>query len=590
MVERNKGVQTATAEKSRKQRSTKDDRLQTASPKQQAILAKHSASNGSGKRSKGASPPSSPTSPKIVSGLKKAIKNEAKQLSPRQVERSLDSYSTSRYAPSGIKSMISDCTGSSSHFIESQDVDLSCQESTSSRSWSASDDDNSSYKSDKDDHTHDDEDTLDLSKVLKKHLGFGRIENCDGMSCTHSYGEDGTSRGSEDSRRYHYRTDSVDSSDTGLSDSQLEYDEYDEDSLSLSLNSQTISQDSESKSTQQSSSSIRSKRPFFRLRNNTSRSAALSTVSEYPSEYDSKSGTTGITPPDLATMASEITWERDEEMGYEVQHHEAHTRSPLSSASSYDTDDSDLSRKMSKARRSNETRASSKSSRPGDASEPIDVTDYENIAEYDLSAVGSRHNRLHHVQYVEHMDEASSNRGISVVEPITRSVAQDAFVIAVPHSIPVEDHLRDDISSLGGALSVTRPQQYQQQRNNKGGNSNRNDRNLKKLSGVNEDDEADAHRVRRIRSMSPSTNTKSQAPSSHLTSSQHQRSQQSQGSYVVQKQVMGHDMEQAMPPPPPVAVYSCLSPRSDLELFFIALITVSILTLIILLTLILTQK
>lgn len=75
------------------------------------------------------------------------------------------------------------------------------------------------------------------------------------------------------------------------------------------------------------------------------------------------------------------------------------------------------------------------------------------------AAVGQTHSRnqakLHGVNYVSSFDVASTHRDLSVVEPIGKREASEAFHRVIPSTIPV-DSRRDDFSSIG-AVSLKLP-------------------------------------------------------------------------------------------------------------------------------------
>ena len=65
--------------------------------------------------------------------------------------------------------------------------------------------------------------------------------------------------------------------------------------------------------------------------------------------------------------------------------------------------------------------------------------------------------RLQNVEYISKVDLASSNRGISTVGPITKISAHEAFEQEVPHEVPAESY-EDEVSSIG---AVSQPDQKQ---------------------------------------------------------------------------------------------------------------------------------
>ena len=68
--------------------------------------------------------------------------------------------------------------------------------------------------------------------------------------------------------------------------------------------------------------------------------------------------------------------------------------------------------------------------------------------------------RLQNVEYISKVDLASSNRGISTVGPITKVSAHEAFEQEVPHEVPTESY-EDEVSSIG---AVSQPDQKQNRR------------------------------------------------------------------------------------------------------------------------------
>jgi hypothetical protein len=87
---------------------------------------------------------------------------------------------------------------------------------------------------------------------------------------------------------------------------------------------------------------------------------------------------------------------------------------------------------------------------------PIDLTDSELEAGDDFARVTATGGaKLHGVHYVSSLNEASTHRGLSVVEPIGKREASDAFHRVIPSFIPMDSE-RDDLSSIG-ALSMQLP-------------------------------------------------------------------------------------------------------------------------------------
>jgi hypothetical protein len=135
--------------------------------------------------------------------------------------------------------------------------------------------------------------------------------------------------------------------------------------------------------------------------------------------------------------------------------------------------------------------------------------------------------KLHGVDYVSSFDVASTHRGLSVVEPIRKSQASEAFHRVIPSTIP-RDSARDDFSSIG-AVSLKLP----------------------RFSAKSDDY---WHRAGDVRPADRQT----RAPS---------------------------DQEQADSTKGPC----CLGKKSDLEVFFIAIITVSLFILVVLLAIVLAK-
>jgi hypothetical protein len=71
------------------------------------------------------------------------------------------------------------------------------------------------------------------------------------------------------------------------------------------------------------------------------------------------------------------------------------------------------------------------------------------------ATVGQPHDlgqaRLQGVHYVSSLDVASTHRGLSVVEPIGKRQARDAFHRYIPSTIPIDSE-RDDLSSIGAVF------------------------------------------------------------------------------------------------------------------------------------------
>jgi hypothetical protein len=63
--------------------------------------------------------------------------------------------------------------------------------------------------------------------------------------------------------------------------------------------------------------------------------------------------------------------------------------------------------------------------------------------------------KLRGVDYVSSLDMASTNMGLSVVEPIGKRQASDAFQRVIPTTIPVDSD-RDDLSSIGALSKLSR--------------------------------------------------------------------------------------------------------------------------------------
>jgi hypothetical protein len=92
----------------------------------------------------------------------------------------------------------------------------------------------------------------------------------------------------------------------------------------------------------------------------------------------------------------------------------------------------------------------------GSKCKPIDLTDSDLEVGNDFARVTATGGaKLHGVHYVSSLKEASTHRGLSVVEPIGKREASDAFHRVIPSTIPIDSE-RDDLSSIG-ALSLQLP-------------------------------------------------------------------------------------------------------------------------------------
>jgi hypothetical protein len=158
------------------------------------------------------------------------------------------------------------------------------------------------------------------------------------------------------------------------------------------------------------------------------------------------------------------------------------------------------------------------------------------------ATVGEIHGRdqakLYGIHYLSSFDVASTHRGLSVVEPIGKHQASEAFHRVIPSTIP-SDSGRDDFSSIA-AVSLKLPRF----------SASSNDLKLPRFSARSNDY---WHRAGDVR---PDRQTR--APS---------------------------DQEQAHSTKAPC----CLGKKSDLEVFFIAIISVSLIILVVLLAIVLAK-
>ena len=208
------------------------------------------------------------------------------------------------------------------------------------------------------------------------------------------------------------------------------------------------------------------------------------------------------------------------------------------STQSCDTFETDLSKKFSKTMRSGERPAMSRSysSKVGSQAEPIDVTDCDSLADLE------RGSRLRNVEYVSQMDEASSHRQLSEVRPIGRQEARDAFGRSVPTRIAGGDRSRDEVSSFGKSkIQRILPSLWSAG-----------------MSKVSEE---------RLPTTVPSSTSR------EASSTPYHKQEPTWNEYA-------HDLVHKM------QSRRCLTPQTDLELFFVLLISVAVLTLIILLSMI----
>jgi hypothetical protein len=156
--------------------------------------------------------------------------------------------------------------------------------------------------------------------------------------------------------------------------------------------------------------------------------------------------------------------------------------------------------------------------------------------------------KLYNVSQLSIVDIASSNRDISVVEPLKKRDAKQAFTVRdVPHEIPAHAFLRDDISSIAPPL-----------------------RSLYNNAGLTSNGSIIHHVRNAVR-----TNV--------LTRSRSQDVEQGTGSDPSGVGNQSIEKEQ-------VRSFWCLQRRgNDLELFFIGLISISLLVLVILLIVIVSR-
>jgi hypothetical protein len=196
---------------------------------------------------------------------------------------------------------------------------------------------------------------------------------------------------------------------------------------------------------------------------------------------------------------------------------------------------------------------------------PIQIADL-NDAEGRLRVIKcSEPSRLCNVDYVSKLDLASTNRGVSTVGPIGRVDALAAFEQhEVPHEVAAEAD-RDDVSSIGSVSHIHKPEDYKRDDRRLDGaqrlEARKLDRQrleLRKLGVQAQRLKAKRLKALTARGCADIEHGIRETEASDMTSMK-------QGSW-----------------------YS--SRRTELEMFFIGLISVSLLTLIILLTLMMKQR